>query len=60
MSNYYVAIKKDLFSLSPILGVPTGQTRIREDGKTEAEFLCINPGSNCQTIWATREELVAP
>ena len=56
--NHYVAIKKDLFTLEPILGVPAGKTRIREDGKTEAEFHCINPGSNCQTVWATKDELI--
>jgi len=54
----YVTIKQQyLLGMVTFLGVFSGQTRLSESGITEAEFLCIQPGSNCETIWATREQI---
>lgn len=53
-----IEIQQSLLELARIIGTPTGQTRIRTDGKVEAEFICVSPGSNCSTIWATQDQLV--
>jgi len=52
---YYV--KLNLLRLDGIIGTPTGKKRTCGDGEIEAEFLCISPGSNCSTVWATIDQL---
>lgn len=56
-STGYVNIQHDLLGLVKIIGVATGQKRTRADGEIEAEFLCINPGSNCEKVWAVKSQL---
>lgn len=58
-STGYVTIQKQsLLGMVSTLGVPTGKTRSRTDGEVEAEFLCINPGSDCSTIWAVKSDII--
>jgi hypothetical protein len=45
----------NLFRLAGVKCVPTGERRNSETGEVEAEFLCIEPGTNCEKVWATRE-----
>lgn len=53
----YVTIKiqQSLLHMARIKCVPAGQRRDSENGTVEAEFLCIEPGSNCEKIWTTKE-----
>lgn len=51
-------IPKSLFQMVRVIGVPTGKKRVREDGKVEAQFVCLTPGSNEALVWATREQIV--
>lgn len=55
-----IEIQQSLLDTSTILGVPSGKTRQRTDGEIEAEFLCIRRADNCETIWATKEQIVLP
>ena len=61
MSNYYVEILQqggDLFPMARIVGSPTGKTRIKADGTIEAEFFCIRKADNCETVWASKNEIL--
>jgi hypothetical protein len=63
ISNHgYVTIKiqQSLLDTSTVIGTPTGKTRVRADGKVEAEFLCLRRSDSCETVWATKEQLVTP
>lgn len=56
----YVTIKSEqsLLGMAGIKCVATGKKRPTESGAIEAEFICIEPGSNCEKIWATKDQLV--
>lgn len=53
-----VKIQQSLLEVVRVKCAPTGQTRIRADGKIEARFFCIEPGTNIGEIWAAKEDLV--
>lgn len=57
-TGYVTIQKQSLLGMVSTLGVPTGKTRVLPGGETEAEFICINPGSECSTIWATKDMLI--
>ena len=57
MIGYVTIQKQSLLGMVSILGVPNGETRILPSGETEAEFICIRRSDNCETIWATIDQL---
>lgn len=61
-SHYYVTIQQEqpFLGMARIVSTPTGKKRIKTDGTVEAEFFCLSPRSACQTIWATKDQIVIP
>lgn len=53
-----IEIQQSLLELARIKCVPTGKIRTRTDGEIEAEGICIEPGSNCETVWFIRSEVI--
>jgi hypothetical protein len=58
--NYYVKIKspESLFSVAYQNSSPTGKTRLRKDGKIEAEFIPLDKGYYQGKFWATKDEII--
>ena len=52
----YVTAKIDLLGMFTPKCVATGQKRTRGD-EVEAEFICIEPGTNTEKIWLTKKDL---
>jgi hypothetical protein len=55
----YVHLKQpeSLLQLATQIGVASGKTRIRPNGKVEAEFVCISKGYYSQKVWLTRDQI---
>ena len=50
-------VKLNLLRLDGIIGIPSGKTRTTPNGEIEAEFLCLSPGTNTTTVWATKKDI---
>ena len=60
MNTGYVKTKiqrEGLFRDFEIVIVPTGETRIRDDGEVEAEFIPLTPKSVDGRLWLQRKDI---
>lgn len=53
-----IEIQQSLLEMARIKCVASGKVRTRANGEIEAEGICIEPRSNCEKVWFTKDQIV--